>query len=120
MREVRLPDTSIAAGRLKDEESKQRDYEKICYALGKLGASHYEQISEFLNFSEPNKVSRRLREMLPPTSLNPKGKNLIYNTGAKGVTSRNRAAYLYDLVMPGKSVSEISKDIQLVQKSLFP
>jgi hypothetical protein len=129
MREVNLPDTSIVAGKLKTEESKQHDYDKICYALSKLGASHYEQICNFLNWNDGGKCSRRLKEMLPPTELNPKGKNLIYCTGAKGVTKRLRAAYLYDLVtngqksvepeksLPGVSIADYSR--KLVQKNLF-
>lgn len=93
-----LPETSIIAGKLKTDESKRGDYENICKALKYLKSAHYEQISNFLGWTDNGKVSRRLKEMLPPTELNPKGKNLIYCTGLKGATKRNREAYLYKLV----------------------
>lgn len=115
-----LPDTSIAAGRLKTEDSKQRDYDKICHALRILGASHYEKIKDFLGWEDGGKVSRRMKEMLEPTELNPKGKGLIYCTGLKGVTKRDRAAYLYDLIIKSESIADISRKMfPPIQKGLF-
>ena len=97
------PDTSHDANAAKTEESKQRDYEQIEKALRFLGLATYEQIADFLNWDDPNKVSRRMLEMMPPTERNPKGLNKVYKPGSKGLTKRNCSAYHYALVAGDKS-----------------
>lgn len=118
MREVTLPDTSIIAGKLKTDESKEADYKKICDALRVLRIAHYEEIATWLGWDDCNKVSRRLKEMLPPTELNPQGKNLVIQTGAKGITKRNRAAYLYKLVEHTDTV-KVDNGNSFMQAQLF-
>lgn len=124
MREVTLPDTSHEAYRALTPEKLSKDYSDIISALRVLREATYEEIVTQLGWKDLSKCSRRMKEL--------QSMQLIYKPGKKKLTSRNRFAYTYKLVLngeksaepekmiEGKSVSEISKDIQLVQKSLFP
>jgi hypothetical protein len=84
-----VPETSKEAKALKTQESKNKDYAKIINALTVLGTGIYEQISDFCGCREPNVISRRLKEL--------EEKQLIYKTGEKRLTKRNRNAFVYCL-----------------------
>lgn len=97
-----LPDTSHEANRLMTTELRQRDYDLILGALGVLKIAIYEEISEFLRWSDKNKVSRRLKEMV--------GLGLIYNLGTKKPTKSGRNAYQYAIVTPDTIIPSIQKE----------
>lgn len=89
-KKTKMPDTSREAGQLKTNESKQRDYDKIVNALLVIKSGHYEQIARQMKVKDIVIVARRLSEMVK--------NGVIRNTGLKKNTSRNRAAYIYELV----------------------
>lgn len=102
MREVSLPDTSIAAYRALTPEKLSKDYKDLVAALNVLKEGTYEDLAMFLNWPDKNKASRRMKEL--------EIAQIVYKPGYKKLTSRRRQAYLYRLV-PIKT--------ELVQKELF-
>lgn len=97
-----LPDTSHEANERMTTELRQRDYDLILGALGVLKIAIYEEISEFLRWSDKNKVSRRLKEMVRL--------GLIYNLGTKKLTKSGRNAYQYAIVTPDTIIPSIQKE----------
>lgn len=97
-----LPDTSHEANERMTTELRQRDYDLILGALGVLKIAIYEEIAEFLGWSDKNKVSRRLKEMV--------GLGLIYNLGTKKPTKSGRNAYQYAIVTPDTIIPSIQKE----------
>lgn len=93
------PITSHIAKAMKSEESKQHDYNKIIEALKVIGQGNYEQIADTLTWRDINKCSRRLKEMI--------GKEMIYNTGLKNLTKRNRPAFMYSIKSNGSKESAV-------------
>lgn len=98
-RKTQLPETSIIAGQNKSNESKQRDYEDITRAYQKLGSAIYTDVAEFLGWDDPNKCSRRMKEM--------REKGILENTGLKKMTPRNRPAFIHQLKSQPQSTSQI-------------
>ena len=98
----RNPDTSHEANERMTTELRQRDYDLILGALGVLKIAIYEEISEFLRWSDKNKVSRRLKEMV--------GLGLIYNLGTKKLTKSGRNAYQYAIVTSNTIIPIIEKE----------
>lgn len=96
-REVTLPDTSLEAYRALTPEKLSRDYANIKYALECKREATYEEIADYLDWVDKNKVSRRLKEM--------EAAQIVYKPGYKKLTSRNRQAYLYRLV-PTKPIQK--------------
>lgn len=103
----KVVETSQEANTLKTQDSKQRDWDKIIAALQVLGMANYEDIAEYNNWTDKNVCSRRLLELCPATDTNPKGKGLIYNTGLKNLTKRNRKAFMYAIKSDGSKESEV-------------
>ena len=98
----RNPDTSHEANERMTTELRQRDYDLILGALGVLKIAIYEEVAEFLGWSDKNKVSRRLKEMV--------GLGLIYNLGTKKLTKSGRNAYQYAIVTPDTIIPSIQKE----------
>lgn len=105
----RNPDTSHEANERMTTELRQRDYDLILGALGVLKIAIYEEISEFLRWSDKNKVSRRLKEMV--------GLGLIYNLGTKKLTKSGRNAYQYAIVTPDTVIPVIQKEHYLANET---
>lgn len=119
-----LPDTSHEAYRALTPEKLAKDYNQITNALIVLKEATYEEISNFLQWNDMGKCSRRLKEM--------EGASMIYKPGLKKLTKRNRSAYVYKLVqngevsaqpeklMEGETVADISrKMLTPLQRTLF-
>lgn len=111
------PITSHIAKAMKTDESKQRDYDKIVSTLKVLGMGTYEDIANQMCEKDLNVVSRRLKEMLPATNENPKGKGLVYNTGIKKLTSRNRPAFMYSIKSDGSKSAAVEHTFKPSEKS---
>ena len=109
MKTTKFPDTSKAAQLAVTEEMKNSHYGKIIKALKALGVANYEKIANYVGFKDRNQVSRRLKEMMPPSKLNPKGLNLVFQPGTKSPTSSGRAAYNYQLTGEGQAKTEIQE-----------
>lgn len=93
------PETSLIAHQNKSLESKQRDYDAIMKALGKIGSGIYTDVAKVLNWDDPVKVARRMAEM--------REKGMIENTGVKKLTPRHRPAFIHQLKSQPQSVSQI-------------
>ncbi len=89
------PETSLEAYHALTPEKLAGDYAKIINALKVLGTATYEQISDFNGCREPNIISRRLKEL--------ESKELIFKTGEKRLTKRNRNAFVYCLTNQPKT-----------------
>ena len=98
----RNPDTSHEANERMTTELRQRDYDLILGALGVLKIAIYEEVAEFLGWSDKNKVSRRQKEMV--------GLGLIYNLGTKKLTKSGRNAYQYAIVTPDTIIPSVQKE----------
>jgi len=85
----KMPDTSLAAGRLFTDDMKNTHYKKIIGALKVLGVANYETISKFLGMIDRNQISRRMKEM--------EGLGLVFKPTSKSPTSSGRMAYNYQL-----------------------
>ena len=97
MSKIKIPETSLEAYRALKQEKLSKDYNDIVAALKVLGTATYEEMALFYGWIDINKCSRRLKELEPPTPSNPKGLNLIFKTGNKRLTKRNRNAFVYQL-----------------------
>jgi DNA-binding HxlR family transcriptional regulator len=115
-----FPITSLESYRALTPEKLSKDYAKILSALTVLGVAHYEAISDYLGCREPNIVSRRLSEL--------ERNQLIYKTGEKRKTKRNRNAFVYCLTnaMPKvenpyqpKEEPIAKEEVSLVQLEMF-
>lgn len=98
-----IPDTSLAAYDQVTPEALRDIYDKILLALRELGKANYETIAQYLKLNEPNIISRRLKEMRdmePP---------LIYKTGSKSLTSRNRLAYDHSVISSDTEVPPVER-----------
>jgi len=117
------PATSNDAFRsLKHSEVKEL-HEKIIWGLGQIKEGSFEDISLAIKIPK-DRVWRRLSELIRD------GK--IYRPGTKKVLSSGREGYTYRLTtpgqsvekvtekaLPGKSISDFSKNIQKIQQTLF-
>lgn len=97
----KLPETSLEAYHALQPGQLREMYNKIVGALKILGAATYEELSDYLGCQDRNMISRRLKEMMPKDASNPKGLNLIFKTGNKRLTKRNRNAFVYQLTDDG-------------------
>ncbi len=84
-----FPETSLESFHALTPEKLSADYAKIINGLKVLGTATYEQLSDFNGCREPNVISRRLSEL--------ERKQLIFKTGEKRLTKRNRNAFVYCL-----------------------
>lgn len=124
MSKSKLPATSMEAYRHKDmPDMISAHHFKIIMALraSKLGMM-YEQIAGNTRL-EKHQIGRRISEL--------EKKQLIYKTGEKRKTSTNRNAFVYKLTpdgeayiipekyLPGKSISQHSKEIHEIQLKLL-
>lgn len=122
MKKEPMPETSLEAFNALTDEKIDTDHKSIFKALKELGSANYDQISVKLNWLDKNSVSRRLKEM--------EKDNLVYKTGDKSLTSRNRNAFVWKVVLngeksiepekllPGKSIGEFAANLTN-QGSLF-
>lgn len=99
MKKPNFPETSRIAHDNKSAESKQRDYEDIMRAFGKIGSGTYEDVSLFLGWEDLPKSARRFKEM--------REKGMIENTGIKKMTKRHRPAFIHQLKSQPQSVAQI-------------
>jgi predicted transcriptional regulator len=102
MPQSNLPSTSHEANERMTTELRQKDYDLILGALRVLKIAIYEEIAEYLGWSDKNKVSRRQKEMV--------GLGLIYNLGTKKLTKSGRNAYQYAILTPDTVIVEIQKE----------
>ena len=102
MKKSQFPLTSKIAHYSKTEDSKQQDYMKIVSAYKKLKSGIYTDVASYLNWSDPNKCSRRMKEM--------REMGLLENTGETKLTPRNRPAFIHKL---SDSFNQVVKQISL-------
>lgn len=112
------PETSHLAKKMKTDESKQRDWDKIIAALKVLGNSNYEQIADYIGWRDLNTCSRRLKELCPASTDNPKGKGLIYNTGVKNLTKRQRQAFMFAIKSDGSKEAAVEHNYKKETKTV--
>lgn len=111
------PITSHLAKAMKSDESKQRDWDKIIATLKVLGNSNYEQIADYIGWRDLNTCSRRLKELCPASTDNPKGKGLIYNTGVKNLTKRQRQAFMFAIKGTGTKENAVEVNYKTQTKT---
>lgn len=118
----KFSETSLEAFASVSDEMRKKHHEKILDALGnsKKGLM-YEQIAAQIRMDK-HQVGRRLNEL--------EKKKLIYKTGEKILTSSRRNACVYKVttngeknaqpekLMPGKTVSDFSKDIKQLSMNI--
>jgi len=83
------PETSREAYLALTNEKLSKDYSDIIEALKVIGTGTYEEIALFYGWQDINKCSRRLKEL--------ELKGLLFKTGTKRLTKRNRSAFVYQL-----------------------
>ena len=91
------------------ELMREKDHDLIMGALSVLKQANYEQIAQYLGWSDRNKVSRRLKELEVVEKK-------IYKKGDKSLTSSKRNAYIYRVVSNGE-VSERKEKVERKVKS---
>lgn len=96
------PDTSHEANRLMTKELREADHKKIIEALEFLGEGNYIDIANYLFWTDKNKVSRRLLEIVKL------GKICI--TGKNKLTPSNRPSQIYRLLAEGETAPTITKE----------
>lgn len=102
---MKQPKTSLEAYKALTPEMLSKDYKDILGSLKRLGKAIMEEIAADLNYSDKNKVSRRMKEL--------EGMQLVHKTGATRPTKSNRQAYEYTLMQPTTAQSNP------IQKELF-
>lgn len=123
MAKAKLPATSIEAYHLAVPEMINAHHSRIIAALRLVKKGMiYEQIAGNTKMSK-DQVARRLSEL--------ERKELVFKTGEKIKTSTGRSAFIYKLTsegeayiipekyLPGKSISQHSKEIHEIQLKLL-
>jgi len=103
---MKQPETSMEAFNEFTELMREKDHDLIMGALSVLKQANYEQIAQYLGWTDRNKVSRRLKEI--------ELENKIYKKGDKSLTSSKRNAYIYRVVSNG----EVSEQKERVQRKI--
>lgn len=96
------PETSLIADKLMTKELRDADHEKIINALEFLGEGNYIDISNYLFWTDKNKASRRLLELIKL------GK--ICLTGKTKLTPSNRPSQIYRILKDGEIAPTIEKE----------
>jgi hypothetical protein len=96
------PETSIIADRMMTKSLRDADHKKIIDALEVLGEGNYIDISNYLFWTDKNKVSRRLLEIMKD------GK--ICLTGKTKLTPSNRPSQVYRILKEGETPPTINKE----------
>lgn len=117
----KLPQTSLDAYKQVHPDMLSAHHAKIILALRRTkNGLMYEQIAAQVQLDK-HQVGRRLSEL--------ESMQIIYKPGEKRKTASNREAFVYkltaegeayiipDKLLPGKSVSEYSKEIQAISAS---
>lgn len=87
---MKQPQTSMDAYKSQTAGKLRNDYKRILETLKAIQPANYEKIYMHSTLSEPNSVSRRLKEM--------ENLGLIEKTGSKSETTRGRMAFDYQIV----------------------
>ncbi len=91
------PDTSLIADKLMTKELREDDWNKILEALDYFpNGAIYTDIATHIGWSDKNKVSRRMKEILDMDN------SPIYLTGEKRNTPSNRPAMIYKKLLSGE------------------
>lgn len=117
------PSTSLEAYRNLDPVRLSKMHQDIVRALKAIGEGNYEAIASFL-MVKPEKVWKRLNEAEKAGAIFKPGNTVITKNGAKSYTYRatqpgQSNEPITEKAMPGKTISDFSKQIHKIQQTLF-
>jgi len=116
-------ETSLEAYRNLDPVRLSQTQQDIVRAVKALGEANYEAIADFL-MQKPEKIWKRLVEVERAGEIYKPGNTVLTKNGAKSYVYRatlpgQSVEKVTEKALPGKSVSDFSKNIQKIQQTLF-